>query len=408
MCPIHLNKIRGIESKKLEGKKVVLGVTGSIAAIESIKLSRELIRRGAEVIGVLSEGAQSIIRPTALEFSVDRLVKDITGKIEHVSMFEEADLLLIAPATASTISKVANGITDTSVSLAASMWFGKSEKSESSVIKPVIFVPSMHENMLNNPLIGQNILKLKNAGAIFVSPLIEENKAKFPDVNTICLYVERALSPWDFEGKRVVVTSGPTYEHLDPIRFLSNKSSGTMGREIAFELWRRGADVIHITSKPSGVALDNFSELNVLSVSDMLETSLAEVNNGCDLFVSAAAPSDFLVMMNDSKIKTSEELVIRLTAAPKIIKELRKTYKGQIIGFKAETGVSDEGLYKIAYDKLIEDGLEMVVANDVSEKGMGTKDSRVLIVTKDDKKWSEGFKNRIAEDIVDTFVECVL
>jgi len=407
MCLKHLNGIRGTKSKKLEGKKVILGVTGSVAAIESIKLSRELIRRGAEVIGVLSRDVRRIIHPNALEFGVDRLITDITGKIEHVSISGEADLLLIAPATANTISKVANGVADTPVSLVASMWIGNFETSSSSTSKPVIFVPSMHKNMMNNPLIGENISRLESFGAVFVSPVLEENKAKFPDIDTICLYVERALSPKDFERKRVIVTSGPTYEHLDPIRFLSNKSSGRMGRELAFEFWRRGAEVVHITSRPTKIDLDNYKELNVLSVNEMLRASMNEVDKGCDLFVSAAAPSDFLVKMEESKIKTSEELVVRLTAAPKIIKELRKEYNGQIIGFKAETGVSDEQLYEIAYDKLLEDRLEMVVANDVRDKGMGTEDSRVLIVTKDGKRWSEGLKAKIVEDIIDMFIELV-
>ncbi len=391
---MHLNGLQK-KSDKLKGKKIVLAVTGSVAAIESVKLARELVRRGAEVVGLMSNDAQKIIHPYALEFATHDLVTEITGKVEHVD-FLDADLLLIAPSSASTISKVATGVADTPVTLTAATILGK---------MPVIIVPSMHESMYDNPVIQENVEKLRNlTGIEVVEPLHEEAKAKFPLMETICLYVERTLYPKDMEGKDVIVTSGPTYEQIDPIRFISNRSSGLMGKEVSLELWRRGASVRHITSHPMDLGLSELKEIYTYSVSHMLDASIAEVRNGCDLFVSAAAPSDFVVEMNNKKVKTGE-ISLKLKAAPKIIKELRKFYNGPITGFKAETGVSDEELYQIAHEKMVEDRLEMVVANDVKEKGMGTEDTRVLMLTNKRNDWSEGSKSQIAENIVKAFVK---
>ena len=390
--------------RKLEGKKIVLGVTGSIAAVETVKLARELRRRGADVVAVMSKAARKILHPYALEFATQNsVIVEITGKIEHVKYLGvegEADLYLIAPSTANTISKIANGIDDTPVTTMATTALGSK--------KPIIVVPAMHGGMYDNEIVGKNLEKLTKLGIEIVKPRFEENKAKFPDIEIVCLQVERALYPKEMKGKKVVVTSGPTYEYIDPIRFISNKSSGIMGKEIALEFWRRGAEVVIITSKPSGLDLPEFKEIKVTSVMDMLEKTLEEIKRGCDLFVSAAAASDFILDMAESKIKTTDELTLKLKAAPKILWEVRKIYDGQVIGFKAETGVSDEELYRIAYDKKVNDRIEMMVANDVLDRGMGTIDTRVLVITSKRTEWIEGLKADVAEKIVEIYIEDVL
>ncbi len=390
--------------KKLEGKKIVLGVTGSIAAVETVKLARELRRRGAEVIAVMSKAARKIVHPYALEFATqNKVVTEITGKVEHIKYLGlegYADLYLIAPSTANTISKIANGIDDTTVTTMATAALGSK--------KPIVIVPAMHGGMYENKAVKENLEKLEELGIEIVSPKFEENKAKFPDIEIICLHVERALYPKEMKGKRVIVTSGPTYEQIDPIRFISNKSSGIMGKEIALEFWRRGAEVVVITSKPSNLNLPDFKEIKVWSVKDMLEETLKEVKKGCDLFVSAAAASDFIVEMAESKIKTTDELTLKLKAAPKVLWEVRKIYDGKVIGFKAETGVSDDELYRIAHDKKTNDKIEMIVANDVLERGMGTIDTRVLVITNKRVEWIEGLKPDVAERIVEIYVEDIL
>ncbi|MCS7121441.1 MAG: bifunctional phosphopantothenoylcysteine decarboxylase/phosphopantothenate--cysteine ligase CoaBC [Archaeoglobaceae archaeon] len=402
MLNLHLEKIRGKKSKKLEKKTVVLAVTGSIAAVETVKLARELIRRGANVVAVMSEAAQKIIHPYALEYATgNSVVTEITGKVEHVEYCGsdgKADLLLIAPATANTISKIANGIDDTPVTTFASTALGSGKK--------ILIAPAMHEAMMNNRSLLENVEKLKKMGVEFVQPKFEEGKAKFPEIEQICLQVERAVyEKKEFFGKRVVITAGPSFEQIDPIRFISNKSSGMMGKELALEFWRRGAEITLITSKPTGFSLPNFKEIRFFSVLDLLKIALNEIEKGCDIFVSAAAASDFILEAEKTKIKTTEELTLKLKAAPKVIKEVEKKFKGKIIGFKAETGISDSELLKIASEKLILENLSMVVANDVLEKGMGTEDTRVVVVTARSFEWLEGHKSFVAEKIVDKFVE---
>ncbi len=398
---MHLERIKGRKSRKLERRKIVLGVTGSIAAVETVKLARELVRRGAEVTAVMSKAARKIIHPYALEFATGkRVVTEITGSIEHVNLLGEygdADLFLIAPCTANTISKIAQGIDDTPVTTFATTALGSG--------KPIIIVPAMHEAMMRNKAVLENIQRLIDMGIEFVQPRIEEGKAKFPSIETICLHVERELYPKDMRGKRVVVTSGPTYEQIDPIRFISNKSSGRMGLEIALEFWRRGAEVVHITSKPSGMTLPSYKEIRVWSVEDMMKAVLYEIGKGCDLFVSSAAAADFIVDAEAKKIKTAPELILKLKESPKIIKEVRKVYSGHIIGFKAETGLSDDELLKVASEKMADDNLNMVVANDVLERGMGTEDTRVLILTPKRQEWVDGLKQHVAERIVEAYIE---
>ncbi|MDW7990029.1 MAG: bifunctional phosphopantothenoylcysteine decarboxylase/phosphopantothenate--cysteine ligase CoaBC [Archaeoglobaceae archaeon] len=397
---MHVERIRGTKSDRLRGKKIVLGVTGSIAAVETVKLARELIRRGAEVFAVMSNSAMEIIHPYALEFATgNKVVTKISGEVEHVKFFGKegiADLFLIAPSTANTIGKIANGIDDTPVTTFATTAFGSK--------KPILVAPAMHEAMIYNDAVIENIEKLKRMGVEIIEPKFGEGKAKFADIEKICLHVERALYSKEFSGKKVVVTAGPTFEHIDPIRFMSNKSSGLMGKEIALELWRRGAKIVLITSKDFGIDLPNFEEIKVISVKDMLNSVLSEIQD-CSLFVSSAAPSDFIVDMESRKIKTAKEVIIKLKEAPKIIKEVRKVYNGDIIGFKAETGVSDEELESIAKERLESDELSMVVANDVLKVGMGTEETRIVTVTRKRTEWMEGIKSHIAKRIVEIYIQ---
>ncbi len=396
---MHLERIRGKKNRKLEGKKIVLGITGSIAAVETVKLARELVRRGAEVYAVMSEAATKIVHPNALEFATDNpVVTEITGKIEHVEFLGVdgvADLLLIAPATANTISKIANGIDDTPVTTMATTALGSE--------KPVIVVPAMHESMIKNRAVSESLRKLEEMGVEIVAPRYDEGKAKFPEVEKICLHVERKLYRKDFEGYKVLVTSGPTYEFIDPIRFISNRSSGRFGYEIALEFWRRGAKIVYVSSKSPPFDLPDFEFVKITSVRDMLDACLKHVD--CDVFVSSAAASDFMIEKRDSKIKTTSELTLNLKAAPKVLKEFRKASDSKIIGFKAETGVSDEELERIALEKMEEDRIDMIVANDVLERGMGTEDTRIFVATGKRKVWLEGLKSQLAEVIVDVFAE---
>ena len=377
-------------------KCVVLGVTGSVSAVESFRIARELKKRGLKVVAVLSDEAKKFVTPELMKFACDEVLTEF-DKPYHVELLGfngKADLLLIAPATANTLSKIAYGIADTNVTLMALTALGSG--------KPILVAPAMHLAMYR--AIEDNLKVLRGKGVDVVEPNVVGLKAKLAETERIILHVERALSGDEFKGKRVVVTSGPTFEFIDPIRFISNRSSGRMGNELALEFWRRKAEVVLISSKPVEFNLPNFRIVRVTSVMDMLNAVLKEIEK-CDLFVCASAPSDFIVDKVDSKIKTTEELVLKLRQAPKIIKEVRKVYDGHIIGFKAETGLSDEELVEVAKAKMEEDNLEMVVANDVKERGMGTADTRVVIVTPKRVEWVQGLKRDVAKRIVNAYVE---
>ena len=199
--------------KTLENKRIVLAVTGSIAAVETVKLAHELRRRGAEVIPVISEAACGIINPEALTYACQiPAITKITGMVEHVLYCGEggrADLLLIAPSTANTISKIATGIDDTVVTTFATTAIGRG--------MPVVLAPAMHESMYRHPIIKKNLETLKSIGIIVAPPKVEEEKAKIAEIETICLYAERALTKQDLKGKKVVISSGSCRETVDSV-----------------------------------------------------------------------------------------------------------------------------------------------------------------------------------------------
>ncbi len=376
--------------------KIVLGVTGSLAAVESIKIARELKRQGYNVVAVLSESAKKIIGKAALECVCDEVIEEIR-KVEHVKLLGEngeASALLIAPATANTISKLACGIADTTVTLMALTALGSR--------KPVLIAPAMHISLYR--AINENLESLKKKGIFIIPPRIEENKAKIAHHKATVLCLEKVLSDKPMNGKKVVVTSGPTYEFIDPIRFISNKSSGRMGNALAVEFWKLGAEVVLVSSNPLPFELPGLKIVKITSVFDMLYAVLDEIKTA-DLFVCAAAPSDFIPAKKaEKKIKTQERLCIELKEAPKIVKEVKKVWNGDMIVFKAETGVSERELEEIARKKLFEDNALLVVACDVMERGMGTEDIKVIVVGKDFVKSFEGKKEEVARKIVSEYV----
>ena len=207
----------------LEHKRIVLAVTGSIAAVETIKLAHELRRRGASVTGILSPAACGIIHPDALTYAcAEPALTKITGMVEHVLYCGEggkADLLLIAPATANTIGKIACGIDDTIVTTFATTAIGRG--------MPVVIVPAMHESMYRHPAVIRNLETLREMNITVVPPRMEEEKAKIAGIEEICLYAERALAAGPLTGRRVLITSGSCREDLDDVRILTTRSSGT-------------------------------------------------------------------------------------------------------------------------------------------------------------------------------------
>ncbi|HEX7628489.1 MAG TPA: bifunctional phosphopantothenoylcysteine decarboxylase/phosphopantothenate--cysteine ligase CoaBC [Candidatus Methanoperedens sp.] len=386
-------------SKSLEEKTIVLGITGSIAAVRCVELARELRRHGADVFSVMTDAARKIIHPEAMRYATGNpVITEITGDVEHVDFCGiggRASLLLIAPCTANTIGKIAHGIDDTSVTTFATTAFGSGI--------PIIIVPAMHGSMYDHPIVIENIGKLTELGVEFVNPVTEEGAAKIAGIEEIVLRVERAAGKKTLSGKRIIITGGATTETLDPIRILTNRASGKTGVELALEAFRRGADVTLVHRSCMGI--QGICELYTESAQDMTGAVIEELGKGYDLLISAAAISDFTVTPSKEKIKSDKEFTLVLKPAPKLIKEVRKIYPDlKIIGFKAETGISEEELIKRARKSMDSSDLIMVVANDVSSGGMGTEENNVYLIDGSVKPVS-GTKLQIAIEIMDKVEE---
>lgn len=382
-------------SDSLQGKTIVLGITGSIAAVRCVELARELKRHGAEVQAVMTQAASQIIHNEAMRYATgNKVITGITGDVEHVDFCGiggKASLLLIAPATANTIGKIANGIDDTTVTTFATTAFGSGI--------PIMIVPAMHKSMYDHPVVIENTGKLAELGVEFVNPVIEEGAAKIATNADIVLGVERILGKRKMTGKRILITGGATAEKIDPIRILTNRASGKTGVELALEAFRRGADVTLVHRGYLGI--QGICEISVETAKEMTDAVIEELNTGYDLLISAAAISDFTVIPQKSKIKSGKEITLKLEPAPKLIKEARMKFPGlKIIGFKAEAGVTQEELIKQARGSMSSLDLAMVVANDVSRGGMGTDDNDVLFIDENVKRVS-GTKRKIAAALMD-------
>ncbi|MEM2193932.1 MAG: bifunctional phosphopantothenoylcysteine decarboxylase/phosphopantothenate--cysteine ligase CoaBC [Candidatus Methanomethylicia archaeon] len=365
---LHPSKdIISSKSNLLKGKRIVLCVCGSVSAIKAPDIARELMRHGADVYPVMSKAASKIIHPYLLEWATgNQTITELTGRIEHVEFCglteSKVDLVLVCPATANTISKSAYGIDDTPVTTFISTAIGSNI--------PVVFVPAMHESLYRNPFVTENINRLKNNGVIFIGPKVYEGKAKIADIEDIIEAVISFFTPKILTNKRVIVTAGPTREYLDDVKYLSTPSSGKMGVEIAKECAASGASVtlvcgpinVHV---PTGITIISVS--SCIEMFKAVESSLR--NNSYDYAFLAAAPVDFTFHKKHSgKIPSElEEVTVKLVQNPKISAEIKKISPKTItIGFKAEYGTSLDELINRAYKRLIENNLDLIVANDVS------------------------------------------
>ncbi|WP_331232573.1 bifunctional phosphopantothenoylcysteine decarboxylase/phosphopantothenate--cysteine ligase CoaBC [Natronorarus salvus] len=385
----------------LSGANVALGVTGSIAAVKVVELAHELRRRGASVRAVMSHSARGIVHPWAVEFATGHPVTtEITGSVEHVELCGYdgwADVLLIAPATANTVGKIASAIDDTPVTTTATTALGSG--------LPVVIAPAMHEPMYDHPGVLDAIARVESWGVSFVDPRIEEGKAKVASEDAICLDVARAVGDRPLAGREVVITSGATVEPIDPVRVLTNRSSGRTGRQVARACYVVGADVtlVHgpVGPHPLGAEFPRpaFAEVQeVESEEEMREATLSAVD-GADALLSVAAVGDYAVETATEKIRSGQEgLSLDLSPTPKLIDAVRERHPDlPIVGFKAETGGDDDDLIATARETLTRVELAFVVANDASV--MGAEDSRVLLVTGDDATECEGTKWAVGEAV---------
>ncbi|MFW9907063.1 MAG: bifunctional phosphopantothenoylcysteine decarboxylase/phosphopantothenate--cysteine ligase CoaBC [Candidatus Thorarchaeota archaeon] len=405
----HTSKlIIGSLSNLLHERKITLCITGSVAAVECVNIARLLMRHGAEVYCVMSKASQKIIHPHLMEWATGNpVVTDLTGQIEHITLAgkheDRVDLVLIAPSTANTIGKIANGIDDTSVTTTASSAIGAKI--------PLIIVPAMHKSMYDHPAVLENIERLKRMGVSFVSPRMEEAKAKIPDAETIVEHVIGRLGKQDLVGKRFVITAGPTKGWLDRVRFITNPSTGKMGVAIAKEMIMRGGEVALILGPTCVDPPIGAKTIRVETTEDMLKAVMQEIKDDTTAFVSSAAVLDYVPEeVEDRKRPSGQAYDLKLKPTPKIIDEVRKKHKNLfVVGFKVESGVTDKELEKRARVKIETGVCNLVVANDAKREGVafGTDTNEVIVVG------AEGFsiklalasKADIARSIVDIIVE---
>ena len=381
----------------LAGTNVALGVTGSIAAVKVVELAHELRRRGASVRAVTTDSARGIVHPWAVEFATDEpVVTEITGDVEHVELCGRdgwADVFLVAPATANTVGKMAAAIDDTPVTTCATTALGAGV--------PVVVAPAMHEPMYDHPGVLDAIDRVESWGVDFVDPRVEEGKAKIATEDAIALDVARATAPDRFAGANVLVTSGATSEPVDPVRVLTNRSSGKTGRAVARACYALGADV---TLVHDGGDVPYADVAAVGTAAEMTEAVLDRVEAGAaDALVSAAAVSDYTVEAADEKIRSGQDLTLDLTPTPKLIDEVREAGDLPIVGFKAETSDDDESMVAAARETLRRADLSFVVANDAGV--MGEDRTRTLFVRENSVREYEGTKEQlgwhVAEQLAD-------
>lgn len=354
----------------MKGKTIVLGVTGGIAAYKAVELLRLLTKAGADVHVIMTKGAMEFVTPLTFQTlsmnpvstSLFNLISE--QEIGHITLANDADLIIIAPATANIVGKLANGIADDM--LTTSVMASKA---------PVLIAPAMNVNMYHNPAYKENEAKLKGRGALFVEPargLLAcgwEGEGKLQEPQVIFEEALAALASKDLAGEKVLVTAGPTREEIDPVRFISNYSSGKMGYAIARAARRRGAEVTLVSGptsldEPYGVAVTQ-----VVSAREMREAVLAKAA-GSSVIIKAAAVADYRPAFRaDAKIKkTAAPKALELMRNPDILEELGKEKGARLlVGFAAETG----DLLQNAGKKLAGKNLDMVVANDISQAGAG-------------------------------------
>ncbi|SEH12445.1 phosphopantothenoylcysteine decarboxylase / phosphopantothenate--cysteine ligase [Natronorubrum sediminis] len=395
----------------LEGVNVALGVTGSIAAVKTVELAHELRRQGANVRAVMSESATGIIHPWAVEFATDNdVVTEITGRVEHVELCGYdgwADVFVIAPATANTVGKIAGAVDDTPVTTTATTALGADT--------PVVIAPAMHEPMYDHPGVLEAIDTVSAWGVEFVDPRVEEGKAKIASEDAIVTDIARAAGDRPLEGDHVVVTSGATGEAIDPVRVLTNRSSGKMGRAVAKACYVRGADVtlVHGLVGPRSITSDgavaqtnpdgtvSYATLRSVESADAMLEVTREACTDADTLVSVAAIGDYTVDSSDEKIRSGQDLSLSLEPTPKLIDEIRDDHPElPIVGFKTETSGDEAAMIEQARETLERAELAFVVANDASV--MGAEQTNALLVHDADAARFSGSKAGLAGEIADS------
>ena len=382
------------DGTELAGKKIVLCISGSVAAYKSIELARLFMRHGADVICVASNAATSLIKPSYFKWATgNEVITKITGDLEHIKVadYNQSDLIVVYPCTANTLGKLANGIDDTPISTVLSVGFGSKT--------PIVIALAMHEAMYENASVRKNMEFLEGK-VEFIGPNMVENKAKASEPEEVLDHVLKKFgSSSKLRGKKVLITAGPTIEYIDPVRVITNQSTGKTGVLLASELVSAGAKVTLIygygkESPPKGVNL-----VRVETSKEMFDVVKKEMKQKFDIVILAAAVSDYtLETSSKTKIKSvHDKIVIRLKRVPKIIDEIKKIQKDAfLVGFKAETNLTRKELVGIARKKLRESCADLIIANDIgSKKYKKNTDYNNVIIINSKKVINSGWKLKL-------------
>ena len=389
--------IIGLEGSEITGKKIVLCITGSIAAYRAIDLARLLMRHGAEVYSVMSEMvASTLLTPDMMKWATGNyVVTKLTGDLEHIFLadYDMSDLILVYPCTANTIGKIANGVDDTPVTSVLSVALGSKI--------PIMIAPAMHKSIYDNPFVKENIYRLKERGVEFLEPVIIEGKAKVAQPEQVLKSVLDKFSESSIRrisslsDKNILVTIGSTIEHIDPIRVITNLSSGKMGNAIAEQARSMGANVTVIYGHMVQRQLDpsDFNVIKVTTSEEMYNTVILELSSKkYDIAILAAAVTDFT--LEDKKFTKKIDsrigkLLLPLSTTKKIIDQVKHASKNDIfvVAFKAEHHVSDSYLIERGYEKLKECNGDLIIANDIGRKGseVGSDNDEVFIIDRQKK-----------------------
>ncbi|MCG3779777.1 MAG: bifunctional phosphopantothenoylcysteine decarboxylase/phosphopantothenate--cysteine ligase CoaBC [Candidatus Nitrosopumilus limneticus] len=373
-----------VESKgtELSGKKIVLCVAGSVAAYKSIELARLLMRHGAKVTCVMSSASTKMIQPDYMKWATGNdVITKLTGKLEHINIadYKKSDLIIVYPATANTLGKLANGIDDTPISTVLTVGFGSKT--------PIVMALAMHASMYDNIAVKKNISFLKNE-IDFMTPNIIEGKAKVSEPEEVLDFVlnKFGLSS-KLYGKKILITAGPTIEQIDPVRAITNQSSGKTGVSLVKELVSAGAKVTFVYGPGNEIPPKGAKIINVVTSNQMFNAVKKELKNKFDIVIMAAAVADYIPKNpSKKKIKSSKtNISITLKKAPKIIDQIKKIQKNVLlVGFKAETNVTNIELIKSAKKKLKESSSDMIIANDIgtSRYIKNSQYNQIIIVDK--------------------------
>lgn len=387
----------------LKGKSILLGITGSVAAYKSIELIKRLREEGASVKVIMTGASKRFITPLSIELAAgDRVYSDMfETPLSHISLPADSDLFVIAPATANIIGKYANGIADDLLSTALLAYNGT-----------VIIAPAMNWRMYENRVFRKSLNYLSSVGVKTVGPgrgslaCGEEGVGRMADVEDIVESIITALTKQDLAGEQVLVTAGPTREYLDPIRYISNRSSGRMGCALARIAKRRGAEVTLISGPLSITPPDNVDNIITVETAEAMYAAVMETLPMASIFIMSAAVADFMpVESKESKIEKKDRLQLSLVKTKDILESVGKLKnKPFTVGFSAETGPRIDRARK----KLLGKDIDMIVFNDVSRKGAGfdADTNEVVVIDRDrEEKLPMMSKKDVAVAIFDRILE---